>query len=326
MNRTNSFVEIYKKCNSGSNKEKYLVCKNNKNVWPKYIDIELTNHCNINCYMCPVGTHTMRREKGFMSMEIVERICSELKNGDIQGVRLVRWGEPTLHPKFLKILKMLKETGKIIHFNTNGILLNQKSIEQIIDLSIESVKFSFQGVDKDSYEEMRHGSSWDILLKNIQLMNEIRGKKDKPYIQISTTITDESQNQIQIFENMIENICDYYNIGRTELSYLDVEKMKISKERKDKFIELRERENLQKKHLKVCPEVYDKLSINWDGTVTACCSDYDNQLIIGDIQKESLETIFNNEKINNIRKLICDGKYDALPLCSTCFEYIELEK
>lgn len=116
----------------------------------RYIDIEITNHCNLGCYMCPVGTCVMKRQRGYMSMELVEKLCEELKEHPVGGVRLIRWGEPTMHPQFLEILQKLRETGVLVHFNTNGTLLNRNMIQRIVDLEIDSVKFSFQGVDKAS--------------------------------------------------------------------------------------------------------------------------------------------------------------------------------
>lgn len=79
MKRINSFTKIYQQCNYGSNLEKWRKAPASKS--PLYIDVELTNHCNINCYMCPVGTHAMQRSVGFMSMDIVEKICDELTGG-----------------------------------------------------------------------------------------------------------------------------------------------------------------------------------------------------------------------------------------------------
>ena len=329
MARTNGFVKIYRECNASSNYEKWRRLQeempNTVGGGPLYIDIELTNYCNINCYMCPVGTRAMRRPRGFMSMDTVAKICSELANSSIQGVRLIRWGEPTMHPQFLEILKKLKETGKLVHFNTNGTLLNPESIQTIIDLEIDSVKFSFQGVDKESYEEMRYGSSWEKLMENIQIMNRLRDSREKPYIQISTTITSETKEQIDAFIENMTPLCDYINIGRTEMCHLDVEKMNISKERKEKSLQLKERESMHKQHLTVCPEVYDKLSVNWDGTVTACCGDYDNTMVVGNLGEESLGMIYCGEKLREIRRIISRDAYDEIPLCRMCYQYIELQ-
>lgn len=326
IKRINPFQEIYRKCNSGTNLEKYEACLKKEIEWPRYIDIELTNNCNIHCYMCPVGTKAMKRERGFMSLETVEKICDEIKRGKIAGVRLIRWGEPTIHPRFLEILKMLKETNCYIHFNTNGIFLNESMMESIVDLQIDSIKFSFQGVDRHSYEEMRSGSDWERILENIIRLNQIRGEKEKPYIQISTTIIDEDQKRVEHFKKWAEQWSDYCNIGKTEMVHLRVEDMEISDERKQQFMRLRDRESQNKCHLGNCPEVYDKLSINWDGQVTACCGDWDNQLLVGDIYKDSLKTIFANERMRRIQKLISENQYDKIPICRTCFECIELIK
>lgn len=62
--------------------------------------------------------------------------------------------------------------------------------------------------------------------------------------------------------------------------------------------------NVAKRRLDACPEIFDKRSINWDGSVSACCGDYDNQLIVGDLNQETLKEIFHGEKIQKIRKIL----------------------
>lgn len=134
MTRVNSFSEIYNQCNLGSNKQKYdeLAKKisSGEKVVPKYIDIELTNHCNFKCLMCPTGTFSMKRKRGYMTMEIVDRICEEVTKNPM-GIRLIRWGEPTLHKQFIEILRKLKKTGNPVHFNTNGSLLSTDMLKEL---------------------------------------------------------------------------------------------------------------------------------------------------------------------------------------------------
>ena len=101
MKRTNPFIEIYKQCNGSSNVDKYNALKGKDSAVPLYLDVELTNCCNIQCNMCPVGTNVMKRPKGFMSDEVFMRCVENIKKYHIQGVRFIRWGEPVLHPKFL---------------------------------------------------------------------------------------------------------------------------------------------------------------------------------------------------------------------------------
>lgn len=325
MDRVNPFSDIYRQCNIGTNEEKYVEISEKirlgEKVLPKYIDIELTNKCNFRCLMCPTGTSAMKRKSGYMSMETVDRICEEITKNPM-GVRLIRWGEPTLHKDFVEILKKIKITGNPVHFNTNGSLLSFDILKEIVEMQIDSIKFSFQGTDNETYGEMRNGGDFNRLLKTLNTLYQLRGDLPYPYIQVSTTTTYETEEQIEKFISIIKPLCDYYNVGRTVFSHLNVDEMKISKEEKERILLLKERENLQKKYISVCPEIYDKLSINWDGTVVGCCSDYNNLMVVGNIMENSIEEIFKNQKICEFREIISKQNYAAIDLCSKCYEYI----
>ena len=67
-----------------------------------------------------------------------------------------------------------------------------------------------------------------------------------------------------------------------------------------------------------CPEVFGKLSVNWDGLVSACCGDYDNLMIIGDMKKNTLREIWNGSELSKYRQMLVDKKYEELPLCRNC--------
>lgn len=46
---------------------------------------------------------------------------------------------------------MLKSQGVLLHFNTNGLHLDDEMISKIIESGIDSIKFSFQGIDELTY-------------------------------------------------------------------------------------------------------------------------------------------------------------------------------
>ena len=45
---------------------------------PVTISVELTNHCNLNCPECNSGSGLMTRERGFMKIDLFEKIISDL--------------------------------------------------------------------------------------------------------------------------------------------------------------------------------------------------------------------------------------------------------
>lgn len=326
MKRINPFLVIYKQCNSKSNSEKYDEMQTEGATLPLYLDVELTNCCNIHCNMCPVGTGVMKRPKGFMSDEVFEKLVENIKKYKIRGVRFIRWGEPVLHPKFFDWGGVLKEEGVLVHFNTNGLLLNNEKIEKIFETEIDSIKFSFQGIDDLTYSEMRKDGSYSQLMNIIKATYEMRGEREKPYISVTTSITYESQKQIEEFKNKIRNYCDEIGIGQTKMEHIDIRRMRLSQARLEIYEKFINENQVEMKHVSVCPEIWNKLSINWDGSVSACCQDYDNMMIVGNILDNDLKEIFNGMQEKKYREILKDSDYDKLVLCRNCYEYMPLKK
>ena len=67
--RENPFRNIY------DNKEFKTVLQHKDNLpnFPYLVDVELTNNCNLKCIFC--GQQAMRRQKGFMSEELLKKSC-----------------------------------------------------------------------------------------------------------------------------------------------------------------------------------------------------------------------------------------------------------
>lgn len=322
----NPFVPIYRKINGGTNQEKYDMIKNGDVQLPYYLDVELTNFCNFNCCFCPTGTKAMQRMRGYMPDNVADAIAENVKKYNIPAVRFIRWGEPTLHPNYLSILEKVKNAGALIHINTNGSLLDEAQIQKLLDMHLDSIKFSFQGADEGTYNEMREGGDYLRLLDIVRKFHEMRGERDYPYIQISTTLTGETAEQIEGFKSDIGDYCDYYNVGYTKLNHLNVDTMNIDEEEKKKIRRLQEHETINHTFRPVCVEAFDKLSINWNGDVTLCCGDYDNFMLVGNILDMDLKQIFNSRAADIYRDAIAKMQYGKIKCCSNCYETVPLTK
>ena len=74
--------------------------------FPAFVDIELTNHCNLNCKMCP--RFLAERKQGFMFYDGFVKVVQECKKHNTP-VRLIGWGEPLLHPNIIDVIKYVKQ-------------------------------------------------------------------------------------------------------------------------------------------------------------------------------------------------------------------------
>ncbi len=60
------------------------------------------------------------------------------------------------------------------------------------------------------------------------------------------------------------------------------------------------------------------MSIYWNGEVSLCCMDSDSGHILGNIRKQSVEEIWNSNKLEKIREMSRNLNYEKLSLCKTC--------
>lgn len=163
-------------------------------------------------------------------------------------------------------------------------------------------------------------------MNTLRTFNEIRGDREYPYIQVSTTLTGETVEQVEHFKSDIGDFCDYYNIGYTKLNYLNVDEMNVSDDEKDKIRRLQEHEKIHHEYRPVCPEAFEKLSINWNGDVTLCCSDYDNFMVIGNILDSDIKSIFTSKIAKVYRGVIAKHQYGKIKCCAECYETVPLTK
>lgn len=264
---------------------------------PFVVDVELVNTCNFKCKMCPTGKREIKRPKGFMKTATYTEIITQCKNWKPKPyIRFVRWGEPTLHKGLFTFIREAHKRGMKTHFNTNGYTLDDKMIEQIVSSKLDSIKFSFQGYDWMEYEEYRGRDFYNILAMKARQLKEYRSRfGDKPYIVIGTTVEKPVKARTEFFQSIMADSADLVTVGQT-----------------------RDLDEVPENPPVGCREVFDKMSIDWDGTVVACCGDYDRLMVIGNIHQNTLKEIWHGEKLNKIREMLRQGRHSELPLCRHC--------
>jgi len=272
-----------------------------------YLDVEPTNCCNFKCSFC-VGQQQGKRPRGYMDLGLFTEVCRQAELYGCKGVRFLRWGEPLLHPEIFKMIEIAKSRNLLVHMTTNGSKLNKECSEKLIKAGLDSIIVSFQGINKEEYLNLR-GGDFDAIEKNVHILVEMRNLKssNNPYVSISTTITDEPKDDVEEFKEKWSSIVDNVSIGYTWFKRLeDKSSVEDYTSRAKKL-----------PHIFKCQEVMVKLSIDWDGTVSPCCLDYDQQLAIGNIKTDDLMDLWGSKDVKAIRDLLTNKRQDMFALCQT---------
>jgi len=286
-------------------------------IFPFWVQIEVTNHCNLRCIFCT--QLSMRRKKGYMTMDLYKKLIDEMKIYNSYP-QLCGTGEPFLHPKINDFIKYTKKQDVPLMITTNGLLLNDKHMHNIIDSEVDWIMFSMQGTTKERYCVLRNTDKYDVLCSNIKKLVELRGDKDKPFITLSTTITsDETNDMVQNFYNQWTPIVERIQVGNTNLSWCNLDAVNYTNSEVMKLLDFKKYESINRT-LRVCADIYQKPLVNWDGKVSACCNDYDDFLTIGDLNEDSLYNIWNkSERLNFIRWAIKNNYHNMFGMCRTCY-------
>lgn len=273
---------------------------------PPTVYIELTDICNLECVMC--DRQGMTRKSGLMKMDLFKKIIDNAAEVNVPSVKLNRFGESLIHPSLVEMIKYSKDKGiPWVYFTSNATLLTEEKSRMLITSGLDSITFSFDGATPETYEKIRIKANYEKVVNNIIYFSNLRKElgRDKPRIVINTVLMRETQDEIfQVFEKWAPYV-DKINVlpvGR----YGNVDDL-APIERSDGQIRRRP-----------CHQIFDRMMIFWDGTVTVCCADINADLKVGHIQESRIESLWKNELFSALRGKHLQNNIDSLPTCVAC--------
>lgn len=297
--------------------EYYHVSRLQLPPFPKTMLLETTNYCNHSCIFC--AHSKMTRPQGFIKKELAIRILKEAYKAGVREVGLYMFGEPLLDKNLEDYIIYAKEMGyTYVFITTNGHLLNQEKIISLIGAGLDSIKFSFNGGTKEHYLFAHGVDAFELVKNNILALADYRKKQEKNFkIFISSVLTkytkDDGDEIRKIFGDVVDDIAilECHNQGGN-MNYEIENALKIS--------------DSKSVHSEkgFCFMPYNRIHVTWEGYLTLCCVDYQNYLIIEDLNKVSLLEAWNSERFQEIRKRHLENKLENT-LCYNCLYNANLE-
>lgn len=89
---------------------------------PELIDLSITNYCTRECEFCYRQSNHQGKHLSFMN---IQRIVKQAKEVGVLQIAL-GGGNPNQHPRFVEILRLIRESGIVPSYTTNGFGLTDK--------------------------------------------------------------------------------------------------------------------------------------------------------------------------------------------------------
>ncbi len=253
------------------------------------VNLELTNHCNLRCTICPVNT-TMRRAKGYMDPDLFRRVIDD--NPQLDFVLAFQWGEPLLHPHFFELVRYAADRGVRTMITSNGTHLTPENRTKLLECGLERLTFSVDG-DHATHMAIRN-YDLDVLRRDVESLVRERDACGAPLkIDVSMVVDGATESALDTYFADWKGLADRVQA---------IPRM------------------VAERRTTPCRELWrGTLVVLWDGRVTTCCVDSEGLLTVGDANSERLSDVWNGEGMRAIRRR---HREMALPsLCSMCGEY-----
>lgn len=143
---------------------------------PRRLVLELTNACNLNCVMC--GRNAAKFKPTAFKLDWLRYFEPMLDK--IEEVTLMGWGEPTIHPDFIKMLEIIDKHPTRKYFCSNGMNL-ENITDAIFKYKVDVFAVSVDGATKESNAKIRRGSDLDFIVKNLENIERIKKERNLKY-------------------------------------------------------------------------------------------------------------------------------------------------
>ncbi len=162
---------------------------------PRSIYIEPTSRCNELCQQCP-RTLLSREDDRDLSYENFCYIVDQFPV--LERVVLHGLGEPLLNKDLPRMIRYLKERGTYVLFNSNGILLNAKRGQALIEAGLDEFRLSMDGATRETYSLVRGVDAFDKIWRNVKAFIAMQKAQDaaKPAFSLWFTAMRENLHEL----------------------------------------------------------------------------------------------------------------------------------
>ena len=297
-------------------------------VWGKPItfSVEPTNFCNLECPECPSGLGALTRPLGLLKFEKFKEVIDQIY-GDCFYIQLFFQGEPYINKELPQMIKYAQSKNIYVSISTNGLLINEKKVDLILDNAPDKLIFSIDGLDEKSYQNYRIGGTFKDADSALRLFMKKKKEKmlKKPFVEFQFIVMKQNEDQIEkVFEYGKEVGVDKVVLKTMQVSsYESANNFLPENEDYRRYIVSNGEVKMKGKMQDHCFALWRTSVVTWDGKIVPCCFDKDAKYEMGLLNGKSFEEIWNSDKYYKFRKAVLKNR-KGIDMCTNCTEGLKI--
>lgn len=288
---------------------------------PDKIGIEINNSCNHKCYFCP--NPTMERKRSVMDDEMVMRVTREAYEAGIRQISFYSGGEPFLNKSLPRYVQFAKELGfDYCYLSSNGGKVVTPRLKEVLDAGLDSLKFSINAGDRETYQLVHGFDEFEDVIRNLEFVAAYR-REFRPEMKlfVSFVETPLNANSFDALKERVDHLVDEVVVYPFVVIGTPLKQRIESDGTERPFIgyeQTNRREDWNSKRLRLpCFQLWNYLNVTMEGYLSACCSDYNNDLVVGNLHQAGLLESWHSNEFQNLRRMHLERRVTGT-LCEGC--------
>lgn len=305
---------------------------------PPFVEIELTNRCNLACIQCLRSLGLKPYTLGDITFDNYKKVLDQFPY--IMNLSLNGFGEPFMHPQFFEIVDYTrkKHPHTKIGIYTNGMLIDEEKAYRLMDCGLTELNISIDAALPETYRKVRRGGKLDILHDNIKRLVKAKHETGAklPLIGMNFVLLNENEGElVQFVEQAADFGVDFLNCvtyatydwgfqnRRTHVNY----ERELSAARK-RMAELNVRvksfpsEDISWSDPRNgfgCQFFWgEEFRVSFEGEITlGCCTPFKESFTYGNLLEQPFREIWNNAYYREYRQMALD-KRPPNAICASC--------
>lgn len=290
---------------------------------PISVAFEPTTSCNLRCPECPSGLRAFTRPTGMLGSSLFKDTIDQLAD-TLSYLTFYFQGEPFLHPQFLEMVRYASQRRIYTTTSTNAHFLDETTSRATVGSGLDRLIISIDGTTQESYASYRKGGK---LSKVIEGTREILSWKKKmksktPYVIFQFLVVRHNEHQVPEVYKMAKEL----GVDKVVLKTAQIYDYKNGSElmpRNEAYARYKRNDDgtfsIKNKLLNHCWKMWHSCVITWDGKVVPCCFDKDAHHVLGDLNVNSFEEIWNGDGYRRFREKLLVSRSE-IEICRNCTE------
>jgi len=253
----------------------------------------------------------MTRKIGKIKPEFVFDILGQAYVLGTREVGFYATGEPFLVPELPAYIQKAKEIGyEYVYLTSNGSLATPERIRAVVDAGLDSIKFSINAPERDMYAFIHGKDDFDVVYDHLKYLYQYRKDSGRQYKIFVTAIL------TRFTEYMKDDFHAVFGKYSDEVVFKNVYNQGGYMPEIETLLKCYSDDEVFRR----CNLPFDAISITCEGYLSVENADYENMLVVADLNKVSLKEGWYGEKIKRVRQAFIDDKLDGL-VCDGCVHH-----